>query len=507
MTTLAAVFLSIPLLSGTSGARPADATAPPPLLSVATPLGEDVFLLKGFRGEESISSLYSFRLDLVAPSDREIPFDAILGKDVRVTVMLPGGSTRHFSGICNRFTQGDPDVVARYAAEIVPRAWLLTQRRGSRIFQELSVPQILMEVLGGVPDLAFEMQLQGDFPPRDYVVQYRESDFDFASRLMEEEGIYYFFEHTAAGHTMVLANTPQGHPDLPGAFRYLRGAPGPVQPGSILSWEKTQAIRAGKYTLWDHSFELPGRNLEAIDAIQESVAAGQVLHRLDLAVSDALEIYDYPGGYAKRFDGIGASGEERPEVLAQIAEEAQRTARLRMQEEAAGSLVIRGGSTAATFVPGHRFTLAGNVNADGPYVLTSVRHDARSSERSTRGDYRNSFTCIPAGLPFRPARTTPRPVIPGTQTAVVVGPPGEEVFTDKYGRVKVQFHWDRDGRSDASSSGWIRVGALNAGTEAGFTHIPRIGEEVVVSFLDGDPDQPIIVGSAYNPENPPPSPD
>ncbi len=505
MTRLAVGLLSLSLMCGASGALAAHAAVTPPRLAVSTPLGDDVFALEAFRGEESISSLYSFHLDLAAAGEREVPFEALLGQELRVTVTLPGGQTRFFNGICNRISQGDSDVVATYRAELVPRLWLLTRRQQGRIFPEMSVRQILAQVLAGVPGLAFEMKLEGTFPPRDFVVQYRETDFDFASRLMQEEGIFYFFKHTAGGHTMVIADTPHDHPDLPGAFRYLREAAGAARSGSILSWEKTQEIRAGKVTLRDHNFELPGQTLEAIDTIQPIVAAGQVVHRLALPGTDQLEIYDYPGRYAQRFDGVGPAGEERPEELQKIFEDSARTAHVRMQEEAAGSLLVRGASTAAALAPGHAFTLAGHPDADGAYVLTSLSHAARATVGSAPGECRSSFTCIPSGLPFRPARTTPKPVIPGTQTAIVVGPPGEEVFTDKYGRVKVQFHWDRDGRSDGTSSCWVRVGALNAGTESGFTHIPEIGDEVVVAFLEGDPDQPIIVGSVYNPEHLPPS--
>ena len=175
-----------------------------------------------------------------------------------------------------------------------------------------------------------------------------------------------------------------------------------------------------------------------------------------------------------------------------------------MQEEAAGSLEIDGASSASNFVSGHRFTLERHFDADGDYVLTSVQHTATVPEPHSRHvSYSNRFTCIPVALPFRPRRTTPKALVAGPQTAVVVGPAGEEIFTDKYGRVKVQFFWDRQGRNDESSSGWIRVNQLS---QTGPVFIPRIGHEVIVDFLEGDPDQPIVLGRVYNAEQPPPRP-
>jgi type VI secretion system secreted protein VgrG len=514
MSRTAKVVHSLAILSLLAGGAAAQVTRRVPegtfgtqsvvRLSVVTPLGEGVLQPSAFEGREALSSLFSFQLDLVSESGRAIPFEALIGKEMRVTVSLAGGGTRHFHGLCSRFSQGDVDRARIYRAEIVPSFWLLTRRQGSRIFQEISVPEILRRVLAGVPGLAYEMRLQGTYHPRDYCVQYRESDFDFASRLMEEEGIFYFFTHTSDGHTMVLADTPQGHPDLPGPIAFRPEPIGSARAGTIAAWEKIQELRSGKYTLWDHHFELPGEHLEAVATIQDSVQVGGVLHRLAIADNDRLEIYDYPGGYAQRFDGIDPGGGERPEELRKIFEDARRTVQVRMQEEAAQSLLVRGASAAPVLAAGHKFSLTRHPDADGQYVLTSVQHRARQAADGQGGAYLNSFTCIPALLPYRPPRTTPKPVVPGTQTAVVTGPSGEEIFTDKYGRVKVQFHWDRSERRDEGSSGWVRVGALNAGTESGFLHIPRIGEEVVVAFEEGDPDRPIIVGSVYNAEHLPP---
>ena len=475
--------------------------------TVSTPLGQDALLLTGFSGTEGLSQLFSFQLDLVASNGTAIPFDQLLGQPFTVALTLKGRQVRYFSGICSSFGEG-----ARmggntlYSAEVVPQLWLLTKRHQSRIFQQLSVPDVLNRALA---DLNVTFQLQGNYEPRNYCVQYRETDFDFASRLMEEEGIYYFFTHTADGHQLVVGDTPQAHPDLPDQSTVPFDRTPSQRQGSlsVSEWLKTQSLRSGQVTLRDHSFELPNQNLEANATIQESAVAGQVTHALHLPVNDKLELYDYPGEYAKRFDGVGPGGGDRPGDLGEIFADGQRTAGIRMAEEAAQGLGIEGASTCSNFVSGHRFALDGHFDGNGPYVLTSVQHTASVADpQGSHASYSNRFTCIPFSLPFRPVRKTPKAHVGGAQTAVVVGPAGEEIYTDKYGRVKVQFHWDRQGKKDQNSSCWIRVGALWAGTEHGFIVAPRIGQEVVVDFLEGDPDQPIIVGSVYNADHVPPRP-
>jgi type VI secretion system secreted protein VgrG len=478
-------------------------------IAVTTPLGPDALLLVGFHGQEGISQLFHFQLDLLAENDTNVPFDQLLGQRVTVEVMLPQEEKRHISGICSQISQGGQDFTfTAYRLDIVPQFWFLTRRAQSRIFQQMSVPDILKKVLQGI-DVTYE--LQGTFHPRDYCVQYRETDFNFASRLMEEEGIYYFFKHTADGHKMVVANTPQSHPDLPpgSTIIYEEVEGGVREEDRIHAWEKTQELRSGKYTLWDHSFELPHKHLEAEQTIQESVPVGKVAHKLKLPANAPLELYDFPGEYAQRFDGVDPSGGDRAGDLQKIFEDNKRTVGIRMQEEALPGIEIRGGGNCRHFVSGHKFTLQRHFNADGGYVLTGVEHSARISGdyRSNQGGgfhYSNSFACIPVALPFRPQRRTPKPFVQGTQTAVVVGPAGEEIFTDKFGRVKVQFHWDREGKVDANSSCWVRVGTTWAGKRWGAIHIPRIGQEVIVAFQEGDPDQPIIIGSVYNAEQMPP---
>jgi type VI secretion system secreted protein VgrG len=240
----------------------------------------------------------------------------------------------------------------------------------------------------------------------------------------------------------------------------------------------------------------------------DSVPVGSTEHKL-LCGNDGLEIYEHPGRYAHWFDGVNKSGGEQSAELDKIFQENQRTAEIRMQQEALPGLLIEGAGNCRHFIPGHKFRLADHESEDGQYVLTSVYHTARQElARQSGGEgefyYENRFECIPVALPFRPQRVTPLPRIYGTQTAVVVGPSGEEIFTDRYGRVKVQFHWDRQGRYDPDSSCWLRVSQPWAGKGWGSVSIPRIGQEVVVDFLEGDPDRPLVVGKVYNAEQMPP---
>ena len=477
-------------------------------MKVATPLGPDKLLLTGFEGAEQISGLFSFRLDMVAPNATKVEFDKLLGQKIVVALkVLEEGSSeakyRYFGGICRRFLQGGrDDTFTTYQAEIVPQLWLLTRRAQSRIFQHMNVPDILKKVLSGI-DVSWE--LDGNFEKRDYCVQYRETDFNFASRLMEEEGIFYFFRHTEDGHKMIVGNSARVHPDVPEPVkcRWRNMENSAPRANHIHEWQKAQEIRSGKFTLWDHCFERPGDNFESKKNTLGSVAVGKVTHKLEVAGNSQMEIYDYPGEFSQRFDGIDKGGGVQAGELGKISPDGTRTVELRMQAETVAALAIHGSSNCSQFTTGHKFTLEEHFDAEGAYVLATVHHAAHGGNAYLSGDqddylYTNSFTCIPKALPYRPQRATPKPSVVGVQTATVVGPKGEEIFTDKYGRVKVQFHWDREGKMDADSSCWLRVGTPWAGKGWGAISIPRIGQEVIVDFLEGDADQPIIIGSVYN---------
>ena len=281
----------------------------------------------------------------------------------------------------------------------------------------------------------------------------------------------------------------------------------------MTSWETTQELRSCKVSLTDYCFELPDSRLGAGQAIQRTVQVGVVGHKLDHDVfshgESLLDRYDYPGGYGRRFDDVAPGGRDQPDEVQKVFQENQRVANLRMQEEAAGAVTLSGTSTAGHLLPGRRFELQRHPDGDGEYVLKGVQHSADLESSYLSHDekpfaYESRFEALPAELPYRPARTTPRPSIAGTQTAVVVGAAEGDIFVDKYGRVKVKFHWDRRPDSGPESSCWLRVGQFWAGERWGAFFWPRVGHEVIVGFEEGDPDRPIVVGSVYNARNMPP---
>lgn len=485
-------------------------------MAISTPLGPDELLLVGFSGQEGLSKLFNFQLSVETETATKVLFESLLGKSITVRLDDARRNRRFINGICNRIAQGSSDAVfTNYQLDIVPKFWFLSRQARSRIFQRETVPQILRKVLVGM-DVNFE--LRGTYQPRDYCVQYRETDYNFASRLMEEEGIYYFYKHSDGKHVLVVADTPASHSPLPGGPIVTFQANESIasrDSGRITSWVKRQEIRSGKYTLRDHSFELAHNPLEATQNIQTTVAVGQVLHQLTAGGNGQMELYDWPGEYAQRFDGVDRGGGDQPAELQKIFDDKDRTVGLRMQLETIPAVVIQGAGDNPHLVSGHLFTLAtlpGDdtaklMRAEGNYVLTSVTHMASQGDFRSGGTgffYQNNFTAIPAGIPFRPLRDTPKPFVQGVQSAVVVGPKGQEIFTDKFGRIKVQFHWDREGKNDADSSCWVRVAQSWAGNRWGASFWPRIGQEVIVAFHEGDPDQPIIVGSVYNSGQMPP---
>jgi type VI secretion system secreted protein VgrG len=482
------------------------------ILSVETPKPYDYLLIKGYEAEEAISELFSIDVQLAhkeadAESRQPTIIDPkeLLGGEITIAVEQRDGTKRHFHGICNRFGQGDRDAdFTYYDITVVPSIWVLTQRVRSRIFQHKTVKDILAAVLEG---FNFKDETQGEFKPRNYCVQYRESDFNFISRLMEEEGIFYYFVHTQNSDQMIIANTPQSHRDCPGGMEVQYEAKiegdGEVQKGAIRSLTREFQLRPGKVTLWDYNFQLPTNQLDAVSQTQ-----------VPMDGNAAIEFYDYPGSYARKYDGIDRMGGEKPSDINNLFEEKQKIADIAMQAIDARIAEIQMTTDFGGIAAGHRFKLKNHPDAESnkQYVVTSISHSAQQSpdyiSESEEGTPVNaSFYCIMhgAGKPqFRPEWKTPKPTVHGAQTAVVVGPPGEEIFTDKYGRVKVKFHWDREGKAqDGDTSCWVRVAKDLSGNKWGSMHIPRVGQEVIVDFLEGDPDQPIIVGTVYNPETMP----
>ena len=467
-------------------------------------------MIHSLRATEGLSQLFTFELDLLHDEEEggyeafTITPDQVLNKPMSVAANQRDGANRYFHGICTRFSQGSRDErFSKYRAVVRPQVWLLTQSSHNRIFQNLSIPDVLTKVLEGFNP---SLRLSGNYEPRNYCVQYRESDWDFASRLMEEEGIFYFFEHTSSGHTLVIADSDTAIAACPSKAELPFLTDISVNPdeweGAINSFHVSNQLRTGKYRVRDHHFQLPTNPLEA-----------EQMSRFDVNGNRDNEVYSYYGEYAKLFDGINSSGGEQPSELSKVFPARQHTIDVRQQEIDVAYKTAVGSSDSCALIPGFKFKLTTHPTAENNrnHTIVSTKIEALqdpgyvSDEERARA-YVVSFSSIPQGegqAPFRPARVTPRPVMHGSQTAVVVGPSGEEIFVDKYGRVKVQFYWDRDGQFNAASSCWLRVGTSIAGNKWGTMFIPRIGQEVMVDFLEGDPDQPIITGSVYNPETMP----
>ncbi len=538
---------------------------------------EDRFQVIRFRGTEGLCQLYRFEIDLTSTEPLG-SLDAIVGAPAVLTVHGFGGD-RWFHGIIGRFEMtGETHGQSHFRAELVPAVWLLTHRYNSRIFQNRSVPEIVSNVLarGGIASDRFRLDLTGTYEPREYCVQYRETDYNFICRLMEEEGIRWYFEQTQNGHTLILADSAADYPPIDDdpVLPYHPPSGLNVEHEHVCRFRLGQSVRPGAVVLNDFNFEKPRLNLRSAS---------------DNSRDHGLEFSEYPGEYTQQSQGA-------------------RLAKLRAEEFESGRVVGVGQSNCHRLTPGRSFTLCEHPCAalNAEYLISSITHQGkeavtrtttgsngttsillgrthqsvlaatRSQDETVRelaeallqiasrfkpGDptahravtqwlyhagqvsrdlagtaqatgsspaaaaslanliddfaqssgvdydapvYECRFECIPAGVAYRPPRVTPWPVMRGSQTARVVGPASEEIHTDKYGRVKVQFNWDREGKFDENASCWIRVSQGSAGGQYGMMFLPRVGQEVIVDFLEGNPDNPIITGRVYNADQMPP---
>lgn len=452
-------------------------------LSLSTVQGENVLLVRSFSGIESLSRPFQFELDLLSEND-SLDLEALIGTNATLRIQLADDKPRFWNGYISRLTQGwRGPVFTTYRAEFVPWLWFLGLNRSSRIFQDKTTSDIVRKVFTDLGFKDFDFRLEGETPKREYCVQYRETDLSFVMRLLEEEGIFFFFRHENGRHELVLGNSPAAHPVCPGQAsakcRVSKG--GRIDEDFVSSWHHSAEFLPSRSALADFNFKTPTKSLQ-----------------VKRDGKNPFEAYDQPGLYAEK---------DRGEALN----------RIRSEEIQAGAVISRGESTCRAFTAGHRFQLKEHYRKawNQWYTLMEVRHQA-SQAGSFQGDeeggsggepgYRNEFVCLPFKTPYRPVRRTPVPVVEGCQTAMVVGPQGEEIYTDDLGRVKVQFHWDREGKRNQESSCWIRVSQSGAGNRWGFFRLPRVGEEVVVDFLEGNPDRPLIVGSVYNASQMPPYP-
>jgi type VI secretion system secreted protein VgrG len=426
---------------------------------------------------EGISEIFTLDL-LVAYADVELDLRSLMGKEAVLTLVHDEGD-RHFHGIVAEAEELEETAnFTRYKFRIVPRMWLLKHQRESRIFQGKTTPEILADVFDavGVRGDWLDDRTNSSFEARDYCVQYRESSFAFACRLMEEDGICFWFEHSDDGHVLVLADDSADFVSVPSPAAVPFEPPGMGTVGEQHAWRfrATERVRPGKTTLIDYSFKQPTQDMEK---------SHEGDHDTDL------EIYDFPGGYVGA--GLGTT-------LAQVRHEELQVRRT----------TARGNSTVTRLMAGHLFELKEhpNNNLNVEYLLLRVHHRGQRNDPGTggadgEGEYSNNFEVMPSEVAYRPPRRTPVPQISGLQTAIVTGPEGEEIYVDEFGRVKVQFHWDRQGEGDDASSCWIRVSQGWAGAGFGQVYIPRIGQEVIVQFIEGDPDRPLVTGRVYNGDN------
>jgi type VI secretion system secreted protein VgrG len=442
---------------------------------------------------ERLSEPFCFDVSVLSYKD-DIRAEHLLGQPVTVSVTLPTGDVRPFNGWVTRFvrtgeqTTGmtqSPRQLYRYQLRLQPWLWFLSRTADCRIFQNKTVQDIFADVVKGHGFPDYESRLRGTYKPLEYCVQYRETDLNFVSRLLEAAGIYYFFEHEQGDkHTMVLADDTSAFRAAKGygEVKFVQSQSGRTTADTIDSWSVVQSVQSGAYATIDFDFENPTRLLH--DSVSNKKRHG----------FSGFEVFDYPA---------------EPPVLK--PDSVREVAKLRLDEAQAGYERYHGSSSdCAGLRTGAKFNLTGHPQAafNGPaYAIVATEHTIISNQYAS-GDGSHSMTvaveAIDAATRFRPARTTPKPVIQGTQTAMVVGMASDEIYTDKYGRVKVQFPWDRYGTSDQNSSCWLRVAQVWAGKHWGAMHIPRVGQEVLVSFMEGDPDRPIITGRVYNAESMPP---
>lgn len=436
-------------------------------------------LFRRMLGSEELGRLYEFDVQAVSES-KAINFDELLGTPASVAIELANGTKRYFHGlVCAMGLEGANQKMFSYRLILRPWLWLLTRRSDTRIFQDMTMVDILKKVFEPFsPD--YQFQVSAELPTYDYCVQYRESDFNFVSRLMEQEGVYYYFKHEAGKHTMVIVDAPSAHVACPfqDAFEFRESVDGHLDFEPVTEWRARAEIQSGQVVLRDYDFTQPKTSLETRAKASRPKA------------STKLEVYDYPGTYPTPSAG-------------------SRYSKIRIEELQSQYTRVEGSGSLRGLAYGYKFTLASHprVDQNKSHLVVGTRIEFAYSGYES-GEDKTFFTCHFVAMEgseiFRPQRLTPKPSVAGLHTAMVVGPSGEEIYTDEHGRVKVQFHWDRIGKKDEKSSCWVRVASPWAGQTWGMISLPRIGQEVVIDFLEGDPDRPLITGRVYNGEQTPP---
>ncbi len=443
------------------------------LISISSSLSKDELLLTSFEGTEYISDLFEFQIEVLSKNHSLKP-EQLIGKLVDITIQ--NDQKRTFNGYVSSFTYGEikADNLRVYRLTMVPWLWFLSKTNNHRIFQEMSTKDIVSKIFMDLGFNDFDYKASGGSTPREYCVQHNESDLNFISRLFEEEGIAYFFEQKNGKHIMHIVDQANAYQLCPETdLTYSKGN----QPNTQLtSWEHVYEFRKGKWSLDDYDFNAPTK-----DQLQTTASTSKFANVSKFEHFEYTPYHDFAG-------------------LKDLTKK-------RIEAEEAPINIIEASSDCSSFYAGGKFKLAKHAVKEelGTYIITAIRHRAYDNSylagNDSQSEYGNDLTCIPEKVHYRPPLIHRRPIMRGPQSAVVVGPSGEEIFIDELGRIKVQFHWDREGKNDETSSCFIRVMQPWAGSGWGTSFIPRIGMEVIVNFLDGDPDRPIVTGSVYNGDN------
>ncbi|UZS72623.1 type VI secretion system tip protein VgrG [Pseudomonas syringae] len=446
---------------------------------------EQELLLESFRGTEGLSRAYQFDLLLVC-QDSGVELKSMMGQHVVIEIELADGSPRYIAGYLTRFASGGSDGgMAKYTATLNPWFSMLKNRFDTRIFQGNTVEEVVTQVFAMCTAFSkHEFRLSKPLKRYTYITQYRESDFNFVQRLLEEEGMFYYFEHTAEGHTMIICDDSTTLVPLPEQPQIrFHSASVTETADSITDWNGDRRLQSGKMAVQTFDYRQPNNRLP--------VTMNSLNQQGDV---ENFEVYDFPGQYTHG-----------------TYDEGEALLRLRVEALELRGKSFRGASNCRAMKPGYTFELLQHYDhdqgspEDRQFLLVLIDSEGHNNYlNGQQASYRNTFSCVRKKIVFRPQLTTNRSVISGPHTAIVVGPPGEEIFTDELGRVKIQFHWDRKGEHNDKSSCWVRVSQYGASGGFGSIQIPRVGDEVVVVFLDGNPDRPLVMGSLYNSQNTPP---
>lgn len=458
-------------------------------ITLKAPATKEKFLLGKLTMREELGRLFSAELELLsAAGDQD--FNALLGKDITVTLDMEEHGKKFYHGYIAEVSQAPASGrFYGYRVRLVPWLWFLTLAGDCRIYQNLTAPEIIEKILREMGLTDFSLKLQHTYRRRDICIQYRETHWQFISRLMEQEGIYFFTEHQAGKHRVTFVDAITGHPKIPAyqPIEFHDEAGRGTRDERVQTWSLASSLKTGKVTLKDFDY-LKSKTKHKYDHATTAKHARSTYER-----------YDYPGDFTteKELGKVPIYGKQ----YAQVAQEAFD----------AGQQRISASGDAAHLYAGGLFKLSEHPRKDqnAEYLVVACTHELITPEyesgKTNKGlEFRCAFEALPSRTPFRLEQTTAHPAIAGTQTAIVCGPPGEEIWTDEHGRIKLQFHWDRLGKDDQNSSCWVRVAQIWAGKSWGAQFLPRVGHEVVVSFVEGDPDRPLVIGSVYNDVNPVP---